>query len=81
MDFAKTSSGGVVGGAQAQIKHIAILNDDIEWEYAFGGAYTNYSLQRKYDMLTYYYCNQGSTTQKYTREKQLNMLPLSQFPR
>lgn len=81
MDFAKTSSGGVVGGAHAQIKHIAILNDDIEWEYAFGGTYTNYSLQRKYDMMAYYYCNQGSTTQKYTREKQLNMLPLSQFPR
>ena len=81
MDFAKTSSGGVVGGAHAQIKHIAILSDDVEWEYAFGSPYTNYSLQRKYDMMAYYYCNQGSTTQKYTREKQLNMLPLSQFPR
>ena len=81
MNFAAISSGGVVGGAQAQTKHIAILNDHIEWEYSFGSAYTNYSLQRKYDMMAVYYCNNGSTTQKYTREKQLNMRPLSQFPR
>lgn len=81
MNFAATSSGGVVGGAQAQIKHIAVLNDNIEWEYSFGSIYTNYSLQRKYDMMAVYYCNNGSTTQKYTREKQLNMRPLSQFPR
>ena len=77
MNFAKISSGGVLGGAQAQTKHIAILNDDVEWEYSFG----SYSgLQQKYDQMLIYYCNNGSTTQKLVREKHLVSKPLSQYP-